>query len=780
VKKPAQAAKRRAAEKKPPKKSAVKPKAAPKKAAPKKAAPKKPAPKKAAPKKPAPKKAAPKKPAPKKAAPKKPGRKKAAARKPVARTESNKPSPSATPPLAPASPPAGPLVLWMAAEAVPWAHTGGLGDVVGSLPAVLRSKGWDVRLCLPLYGSIRREGLAPSTTMTFEISVGAARAPIPVAIREALDPPGGVPTYLIECALFDRAGIYGDNGRTYDDNPFRFGVWQLAARELAARLTPAPALLHCHDWHAALIPTLVKLPGRWPAERRQVRTVFTIHNLEYQGDTDSEILDQLGLPRQLWHPLWLEHFGAVNFLKGAILSADLVSTVSRSYADEIRTPAFGMGLDGPLRDRGPDVTGILNGIDVTAWNPATDSALAAHFDAEHREGRSRCSAALRAELALTGEPTDLLLGFIGRLTDSKGVDLLIDALPRLFSAGVKAVVLGSGDQPLEAALLELQRAYPDNFRAILRFDAALARRVYAGVDVMVVPSRTEPCGLVQLYALRYGAVPVVHAVGGLRDTVREGKTGFLFDEPTPEGILAAVARALEVFRDPPRWSALVSRAMEQDWSWHQSATGYDALYRHALEKPAWERPLPAPEDDQPLFVDYGPDLPAALGRNELRLMVQSPTMLYAYWETAEAEALTLLLEERPTGYLFALAPDLPPVGDFWTRARPEHAYRAKLCRADGSVVRASNLVLTPRDAPVAPGEETPAWLDLLLASGPLDHPGTADRWGAIFPEPATAVDGAPGTEEGDGAPFAPRPGGAPPASQPMPAPAELAPGALRP
>jgi hypothetical protein len=399
-----------------------------------------------------------------------------------------------------------------------------------------------------------------------------------------------------------------------------------------------------------------------------------------------------------------------------------------------------MGLDGPLRDRGEDLTGIVNGIDVVAWDPATDPALPAHFDVDHRAGRALCKAALRSELNLPGAPEEPLIGFVGRLTESKGVDLLLQALPSLFALGARAVVLGSGDLPLHTALQDLERMHPEHFRAVLRFDAALARRTYAGVDMMIVPSRLEPCGLVQLYSLRYGAVPIVHAAGGLRDTVRDGETGFVFEDPTPRAIVAAVRRAIEVSsEDPARWSQIVTAGMRQDWSWAKSAAGYDALYRQTLDQPARRRSLPAPEDDQAMFGDYGPDLPARLGRDNLRLMVQGPTCVYAYWEASEGEPLDLIIEERPTGYAFMLSEQAPPTGEFWVPVLPEHAYRALLCRRDGSVVQTSNIVLTGRTGPVGAEEQTPVWLERLLASGAIDDPDTADRWTTIFPQRPTRL-----------------------------------------
>jgi starch synthase len=620
-----------------------------------------------------------------------------------------------------------PLVLWLVAEAFPWAHTGGLGDVAASLPRVLRTHGWDVRLCLPLYRSARRHGIGPPLA-SFDVALGLG-VRVPCAIRPALDPPGGVPVYFIDCELFDRPGVYGEGGAGYADNPFRFGVWQLAVRALVAKLDPTPALIHCHDWHAALMPVLAKLPGPWPGGRGQgsdgdvrdvtdIRTVLTVHNLEFQGVAGRSLLAELALPPDVWHPEWLEHFGAVNLLKGGILSADLVTTVSRTYAVEIRTPGGGMGLDGPLADRGSDLVGIVNGIDVVAFDPATDPALPAHFDVVHRAGRARVKAALRDELGISGGPEDLLLGFVGRITETKGVDLLVDALPGLFALGAKVVILGSGDPALEERLRQAASVYPDRLRVELDFDHGLARRIYGGADMLLVPSRAEPCGLVQLYALRYGAVPVVRAVGGLEDTVADGKTGFKFHRADPEALVAAVARAAAVFADPVSWAAMMHAGMSQDWSWQASAAGYDALYRRALARAPRRRPLAVPEDDQPLLVDWGPDLPPRLATRRLQLMVQGPGCLYAYWESPEGD-LELVLEEQPTALAFLLTSACADIGDAWIPALPEHAYRATLQRRDGTIVLRSNLVLTPRAEPVGDDEdELPPWLGRLLALDP--------------------------------------------------------------
>jgi starch synthase len=637
----------------------------------------------------------------------------------------------------------GPFVLWLAAEASPWAATGGLGDVVGSLPAVLRRRGWDVRLCLPLYrqviGAAELEALDAAPALIERELPFAGR--FPVAVREAPDPAGGVPTYFIDCPpLFDRPGIYSDDGGGYQDNPLRFAVFQLGARMLAETLRPAPVLLHCHDWHAALLPALLQMPGQRLAPLHDVRTILTIHNLQYQGESDRDLLAEVGLPRGLWHPAWAEHFDRLNPLKAGILSADRVTTVSPTYANEIRTPEHGLSLDGPLRERGGDVSAILNGLDESA-DPATDPELPAHYRSGDLAGRAACKEALRAELGLPGVAGEPLIGYVGRMTTEKGVDLFAEALPDLVGLGAKAVALGTGDRAVEAALAQREAELPGRFRAVLRFDAALARRVYAGVDVLLVPSRVEPCGLVQLYALRYGAVPVVHAVGGLRDTVRDGETGFLFHEPTAAALVTTVRRALELFRSRREWSRLREAGMTQDWSWTQSAAAYDTLYRALLASPPLRRPPPPLTEAPQPPPDWGPDLPLTLGRSAFRLMVQGPGRLYAHWEQPGQDRLQLLLEERPTGLCFLVGDDREAMGAQWLSAAPEHAYRAMLRRPDGTVVAVSNPVLTPRDRPVPADEPMPAWLESALAAG-LFHDRPADRWGDVFTDEARPADGA--------------------------------------
>lgn len=630
---------------------------------------------------------------------------------------------------------ASPVILWLAAEAVPWASTGGLGDVVGSLPAVLRRRGWDVRLCLPLYRPLIQHPLGPPVVECDVPSPGRYH----VTVRPAVTPPGSVPTYFVDCpALFERPGIYTEDGTGYDDNPLRFAVFQLGARALAEAL--GPAILHCHDWHAALLPALLHLAPR-PARLRDTRTILTVHNLQYQGECDRGLLSELGLPRALWHPAWSEHYGKLNVLKAGILSADRVTTVSPTYANEIRTPAGGLGLDGPLRERGNDLRALLNGIDEAGADPASDPELPAHYSLRDPRGRTRCKAALRQELGVPGGADEPIVAYVGRMTAEKGVDIFAEALPDVVALGARAVALGAGDRPIEAALAERERELGDRFRAVLRYDNKLVRRIYAGADILVVPSRVEPCGLVQLYALRYGAVPVVHAVGGLRDTVRDGETGFLFHEPSAAALLGGVRRALAVYRQRPRWLALRAEGMGQDWSWGQSAAAYEALYREVLALPPMRRPPPPLEETPEPPADWGPSLPPALGRRAFRLLAQGPTALHAYWESETPGPLVLELEEQPTGVCYQVSDDRTRVGQQWFGAAPEHAYRAVLRRPDGQPVAVSNAVLTPRDTP-APDDELPTWLARALFVE-LFEDRAGDKWPDVFPAPPRVVRGAP-------------------------------------
>jgi starch synthase len=481
-------------------------------------------------------------------------------------------------------------VVHLAAEATPWAKTGGLGDVVGALPAALARAGVRTTVCIPGHRSVMRavDPRATPAHVVVPISSRTEGARV-VALRDA-----PIPTMAVDAPrYFDRAELYGEGGRDYADNAERFVFFCRAALEWLGAAGEAPDVVHVHDWQAALAPVFLRADaGRYPALAR-TRSVCTVHNLAYQGRFWAPDWHLLSLDGRFFHPDHLEFYGDINFLKGGIVFADVVTTVSPRYADEIRTPAFGELLDGVLRARGPDVRGILNGIDTAVWNPATDPALAARYDRADPRAKARCKAALQAEVGLAERSDVPLLATITRLAAQKGVDLLLDVAGELLPAtDAQLVVLGSGDPALERALGELRDRFPGRVALRLGFDDPLAHRIEAGSDAFLMPSRYEPCGLSQLYSQRYGTVPIVHATGGLVDTVADydaatGRgTGFVFAPFTRDAFLAAIHRALEVWRDRPRWNALVEQGMAMDFSWDRSAARYRALYEEIAGRPS--------------------------------------------------------------------------------------------------------------------------------------------------------------------------------------------------
>lgn len=477
-------------------------------------------------------------------------------------------------------------VAFISSEVAPWSKTGGLGDVGGALPVAL-SEHPDLELCVftPLYRSakeiVERRGcrldpVGPS----FGLQGGTAR------FLRLSGGGGHAPTVFLDAPhLFDRAGIYGpassqaytDTGKgSFDDNYRRFAGFCEAVVDHAESILGGPAdVLHCHDWQAALVPGLVaQRPGR-PA------TVLTIHNLAYQGAFPLEVL-----AGKAPAPGYGDG-GHLNLLGGAIRAADRVTTVSPHYAQEITTPEFGCGLDRMLQDRG--VTGILNGIDVSAWDPSTDGALSTAFSVDGLGKRAANRSALLEEFGLPDEPGTVLLAMISRLTAQKGPELVAELVPRLSSLKARLVVLGTGDKTTEARFASLADRYPHRFGARLDFDVKLARRIYGSADAILVPSRFEPCGLVQMYAMRYGALPIASPVGGLVDTVTdpgdealargEGR-GFLMNAVSPLALAQAVDRAARLYRTHPKaWQAIQGTGMRHDWSWSASASAWVALYR---------------------------------------------------------------------------------------------------------------------------------------------------------------------------------------------------------
>lgn len=483
-------------------------------------------------------------------------------------------------------------ILFVSAEVTPFARTGGLGDVVGALPPVLAAAGHDVRVVMPLYQSIRRLGLELTPI------VETLRVPLASGARTARvwrgELPGGaaktsVPIYFIEQdEYFARPGLYGDESGEYGDNALRFIFFCRAVLALVERLEWFPEVIHCHDWHTGLIPAYLRfLPGLDDRLTRAA-SVFTIHNLAFQGVFPASVFGATGLPAQLFQPLGVEFYGSVNFMKAGLYYSDALSTVSPTYAQEICTPEFGWGLDGVLRNRRDVLVGILNGIDDAAWNPATDPTLSTRYDAHDVSGKAACKTALLRTFGLLEDPDWLVCGMVTRLTDQKGADLVAEVIEQSATHNVNFAILGSGERGYEARFAALGRRYPHQVGVRLGFNDTLSHQIQAGSDCLLVPSRFEPCGLTQMYAMRYGTLPIVRSTGGLRDTVvpydaADGLgTGFVFAEATTDALVAAIREAASIFADKPQWRQLQDNAMTRDFSWGHSAAHYVELYQQAI------------------------------------------------------------------------------------------------------------------------------------------------------------------------------------------------------
>jgi starch synthase len=475
-------------------------------------------------------------------------------------------------------------VLHVAAEVFPLVKTGGLADVVAALPVALAHAGADVRLLLPGMPPILEAVLHAKPVIDLGACFGAAR----VRLLRGRMPGTHLPVYLVDAPLLYRRGgspYHGPDGREWPDNLQRFGLlgWvgaQLGAGELDEGWVPD--VVHAHDWHAAMSSAYLHAHAGDSA-----LSVFTVHNLAYQGLFPQEDSALLGLSSSFMSPAGLEYHGQLSFMKAGLTFADRITTVSPSYAREILTPEFGAGLDGVMRARADHVSGILNGIDSEVWNPATDAAIPARYSAEQPAGKAACKAALQAEFGLGVDAAAPLLVSIGRLSSQKGLDLLLASLPALMEMGVQLIVQGSGEPALEAAFRMAALVQPGRVGVHIGYDENRAHRLVAGADIIVVPSRFEPCGLTQLYGLRYGTVPLVRRVGGLADTVVDtneatlqagSATGFGFDAPTSQALTDAVRRAVELRARPQAWQQLRDRGMAQNYSWDGPAQRYLSLY----------------------------------------------------------------------------------------------------------------------------------------------------------------------------------------------------------
>lgn len=471
-------------------------------------------------------------------------------------------------------------ILFLSAEVAPFAKTGGLGDVGGSLPKALHDLGHDVRVVMPAFRQIERgyPGVTPMPTVLY-VPTGAG--PIPAGLFEGTLPNSSVPVYFIaEQNLFNRDSIYG-----YDDDPYRFAFYSRAALELTRVLDWQPDVVHAHDWHAA--PALVWLAtaGQGDAHFRGVSTVFTIHNLALQGRTQWQIFDYMGLQT---HSLAEENYGEVNFMARGIYHATMVNTVSPTYAREIMTPEGGAGLDGLLRHRHYDVHGILNGLDYDEWNPAADPRLASHYDVNTLGNKHHNRRALQTRAHLPLRDDVPLVAMITRLTWQKGLDITGEVIHRLmnnYAGEAQFIVLGTGDAHYENMFAQLAGYHHGKMTAYLDYNAGLAPLIYAGSDIFLMPSLFEPCGLGQMIAMRYGSVPVVRATGGLADTVLDEQTGFTFFDYSADAFWQALARAIFVYNvDRNRWRTIQTNGMTADFSWERSAMGYQQLYEWAIAR----------------------------------------------------------------------------------------------------------------------------------------------------------------------------------------------------
>jgi starch synthase len=488
-------------------------------------------------------------------------------------------------------------------EFAPLGKVGGLGDVVAALSQEMARMGQSVTVWMPAWRQVWESDIAirrVPLARPLPVALGRDTLPVELLAAEVGDP--AVRIFFIEHpAHFAREGIYNDpaTGEGYADNDRRLILFQRAALEGMKAIDLRPDVLHLHDHQAGLVPVYLRTLFRDDPFFRRTGTLFTIHNLGYQGLFASDVLNTAGLPMDLFYPSGpLEFWGRVNFMKGALLYADRLTTVSPRYAEEIQSSEeFGFGLEGVLRSRAGSLTGILNGVDETIWNPATDPHIAAPYDINRLERKSANRTALLSEMGLAAEPDGPVLGIISRLVDQKGFDLFIPQVPAILDAGFRIVILGSGLRKYEEQLATFRDRHAGRLAWSRGFDEPLAHRIEAGADFFLMPSRYEPCGLNQIISMRYGTVPIVRETGGLKDTVvpydpatGEG-TGFGFQDYTAEALMSAIRLAAEVWKTPERLEALRRRGMEQDFSWRRSAGAYLRLYqeiaaeRHAAEPP---------------------------------------------------------------------------------------------------------------------------------------------------------------------------------------------------
>jgi starch synthase len=486
----------------------------------------------------------------------------------------------------------GPLnILYVSSEVVPFVKTGGLADVSEALPRALRAQGHDVRIALPCYGTVPDELKGERSGPCSARVNGDTRF---AAWRTSRLPESDIPVYLIEHdQYFWRDHPYGAGNMEYPDNLERFCFFCLAVLDFIPQTGWVPDVIHCHDWHTAPIPAYIKTRFVDHPFWGGIPTVFTIHNLAYQGRFASSLLPKTGLGWELFSPKYLEFYGDINLMKAGVIFASKLNTVSKTYAKEIQTDLAGNGLEGVLQTRGADLIGIQNGVDLQVWNPATDLRIAATYTASDLSGKAACKPALQKFVGFPERDVPVY-GVVSRLVWDKGIPLLVSALDTLLKEDIQLVLLGSGDASFEGTLRQTAESHPDKLSVTIGYNEDLAHRIYAGSDFYLMPSRTEPCGLSQMYSLLYGTIPIVHRTGGLADTVTDATaqsldngtaTGFVFRTWTERAFLNAFKRAQRIYRDSDTLTKLRRNGMRQDFSWSSSATQYVQLFREAMAAP---------------------------------------------------------------------------------------------------------------------------------------------------------------------------------------------------
>ncbi len=481
-------------------------------------------------------------------------------------------------------------VWFLASEVAPFAKTGGLADVAGSLPRAIRKLGLDVRVGVPYYRTVN-EGHFPTDRVISGLEVPLGDKTLLCDVLEA-QTDDGVPVFFFDRQdLFYRPHLYGTPEGDYPDNLERFSYFNQAALLFARKTEFRFDVVHCHDWQTGLIPAYVKTLYCKDPFFSQVASVFTIHNMGYQGLFAADKLSVCGLPRSTFHPDGVEYWGKISLLKGGIVYADAIATVSPGYSREIQTPEYGLGMDGLLKNRSVDLYGILNGADYSAWDPAADPHISAQYSHGNMKGKRVCKAMLVREVGLEERCKDRpIFAVISRLTAQKGYDLLLQIVDDVVRLDAGLVILGAGEQKYQRALGDLAQRYHERIAVRIGFDEPLARRILAGADMLLVPSRYEPCGMTQIYALRYGTVPIVRATGGLSDTIQqfdpksgEG-TGFKFVEYEKVAFLAQIQEAVRTYYDGPAWERLIKNGMKANFSWEEPAQKYASLYEKVVEK----------------------------------------------------------------------------------------------------------------------------------------------------------------------------------------------------